>query len=85
LAGCRVTVYEHLNATLSIGYGPHTVARFNAKGQCIQQRAEKAVESDAAVEIRKKRGLPQAAWKTQNAFPHFPQPRRRFNSETSEV
>jgi len=68
LAGCRVTVYEHLNATLSIGYGPHTVAHFNAEGRGIRQRAEKAVESAAAVEIRKKRGFPQAAWKAQNAF-----------------
>ena len=68
LAGCRVTVYEHLNATLSIGYGPHTVARFTSTGRSIQQRAEKVVESAAAVEIRKKRGLPQAAWKAQNAF-----------------
>ena len=30
LAGCRVTLYEHLDGTLSIGYGPHTVARFCA-------------------------------------------------------
>src|SRR5262249_12886920 len=28
LAGCRVIVYEHLDATFSVGYGPHTVARF---------------------------------------------------------
>jgi transposase len=32
LAGCRVTVYEHLDATLSIGYGPHTVGRYSADG-----------------------------------------------------
>jgi transposase len=68
LAGCRVIVYEHLNATLSIGYGPHTVARFNPDGGAIQQRATKTVESAAAVGIRKKRGFPQAAWKAQNAF-----------------
>jgi hypothetical protein len=30
LAGCRVTVYEHLDGTLSVGYGPHCVGRFNA-------------------------------------------------------
>lgn len=35
LAGCRVTVYEHLDGTVSIGYGPHTVARFNRTGQPI--------------------------------------------------
>jgi hypothetical protein len=67
LAGCRVMVYEHLNTTLSIGYGPHTVARFNAEGGSIQS-GEKPVESAAAVGIRKKRRFPQAAWKAQNAF-----------------
>ena len=68
LAGCRVMVYEHLNATLSIGYGPHTVARFNAEDGSIKGRAEKTVESAAAVEIRNKRGFPQAAWKATTAF-----------------
>jgi transposase len=68
LAGCRVMVYEHLNATLSIGYGPHTVARFNAERRPMEPRARKLVESVASVEIRKKRGFPQDAWKAQNAF-----------------
>ena len=68
LAGCRVTVYQHLDGTLSIGYGPHTVAHFNAEGLASESRLKKAVESAAAVEIRKQRGFPQAAWKAQNAF-----------------
>jgi hypothetical protein len=32
LAGCRVTVYEHLNQTMSIGFGPHTVGRYSLDG-----------------------------------------------------
>jgi len=32
LADCRVTVYEHLNETLSIGFGPHTVGRYTRDG-----------------------------------------------------
>jgi len=28
LAGCRVTVYEHLNGTIVVRFGPHAVARF---------------------------------------------------------
>lgn len=68
LAGCRVMVYEHLDGTLSIGYGPHTVARFNAQGAMMEPRRKKAVESAAAVGIRNKRGFPQAAWKAQTAF-----------------
>ena len=34
-AGCEVLVYQHLDRTLSIGYGPHTLARFDASGQAI--------------------------------------------------
>src|ERR1700722_13596522 len=32
LAGCRVTIYEHLDRTWSIGYGPHIVGRYNQQG-----------------------------------------------------
>ena len=32
LADCRVTVYEHLNQTLSIGFGPHTVGQYTREG-----------------------------------------------------
>jgi hypothetical protein len=28
LAGCRVTVHEHLDDTLSITFGPHVVGRY---------------------------------------------------------
>jgi len=60
LAGCRVTVYQHLDGTLSIGYGPHTVAHFNAEGLASESLLKKAVESAAAVEFPKPRGFPQA-------------------------
>ncbi|MBI4478768.1 MAG: hypothetical protein HY651_01995, partial [Acidobacteria bacterium] len=36
LAGCRVTVYEHLDGTLSIGYGPHTVGHYGPDGAALQ-------------------------------------------------
>jgi transposase len=32
LAGCRVTICEHLDGTVSILYGPHVVARYTAQG-----------------------------------------------------
>ncbi len=32
LAGCRVTVYQHLDGPVTIGYGPHTVGRYSAEG-----------------------------------------------------
>ena len=32
LAGCRVMVYEHLDGTLGVGYGPHVVGRYTPEG-----------------------------------------------------
>jgi transposase len=32
LSGCQVLVYEHLDGTFTVGYGPHTLARFTAAG-----------------------------------------------------
>jgi transposase len=33
LAGCTVTIHEHLDTTVSIRYGPHVVGRYRADGQ----------------------------------------------------
>ena len=33
LAGCTVTIHKHLDGTISIRYGPHVVAGFDANGQ----------------------------------------------------
>ena len=32
LAGCRVTICEHLDGRVSILYGPHVVGRYTAQG-----------------------------------------------------
>ena len=32
LAGCRVTIHEHLNGTVSVRYGPHEVGQYLADG-----------------------------------------------------
>ncbi|MGH7427396.1 MAG: ISNCY family transposase [Candidatus Methylomirabilaceae bacterium] len=34
-ARCRVKVYEHLDGTLSVGHGPHTLGRYNAQGRLL--------------------------------------------------
>src|SRR5208283_2035691 len=33
LAGCTVTVHEHMDGTISIRYGPHVIGRFEANGE----------------------------------------------------
>jgi transposase len=54
LAGCRVTVHEHLDGTLTITYGPHVVGRYNAQGWPLlpetgrRSRRETAVEKTGA-------------------------------------
>jgi transposase len=61
LAGCSVIVYEHLDGTLSVGYGPHLVGRFNAEGIPLPMRRRKAVEKTVAA----------PPWKTLRVS-HFP-------------
>jgi len=41
LAGCTVTIHEHLNGTLSVRYGPHLVGRFAANGAPLSARETK--------------------------------------------
>ena len=43
LAGCRVTVYEHLDGTWTIGYGPHAVGRYTADGTRVSARQSLAL------------------------------------------
>jgi len=33
LAGCTVTIHEHLDGTVSIRYGPHVIGRFDENGE----------------------------------------------------
>ena len=40
LAGCTVTIHEHLDATVSIRFGPHTVGRYTPNGQPLQSKPQ---------------------------------------------
>jgi transposase len=42
LAGCTVTIHEHLDGRISIRYGPHVVAQFDAAGRAIGPAINKA-------------------------------------------
>ncbi len=48
LAGCRVTVYEHLDRTLSIGHGPQVVGRYTAEGLPLREEAGQLNSQDRA-------------------------------------
>ncbi len=36
LSGCRVMLYKHLDNTISIGFGAHTVGRYTSDGEALQ-------------------------------------------------
>jgi len=38
LAGCTVTIHEHLDDKISIRYGPHVVARFDLYGKALSNK-----------------------------------------------
>src|ERR1700674_1504534 len=40
LAGCTVTIHEHLDETVSIRFGPHTVGRYDADGHPLRPRPQ---------------------------------------------
>jgi transposase len=50
LSGCRVTVYEHLDGTLSLGYGTHEVGRYSSDGTPL--KAASTVEVKKAAKRR---------------------------------
>jgi transposase len=45
LAGCTVTIHEHLDETVSIRYGPHVVGRFTASGNPCRHGSGKPSQS----------------------------------------
>jgi len=52
LAGCRVTVHEHLDDTLSITFGPHVVGRYQTEAveMTPPRKATKSVASRSGLE-----------------------------------
>jgi hypothetical protein len=75
LAGCQVTVHQHLDGTLSLTHGPHRLGRFNAQGEALAQAitpAQRAVEKTRSGKVTKttfppRLGIPQSARDS-----HFP-------------
>src|SRR5947199_10294264 len=41
LAGCTVTIHEHLDGRVSLRYGPHVVGRFDNKGRPLTKAKER--------------------------------------------
>ena len=45
LAGCTVTIHEHLDTTISIRYGPHVVGRYDSEGKELGRHQKAGTES----------------------------------------
>ena len=68
LAGCRVTICEHLDGRLSLVYGPHVVGRFSAHGEPLEI-LKKARAPRCGNDAPRKAGK---TLKAKASFPRFP-------------
>ena len=77
LAGCRVTICEHLDGRVSIAHGPHVVGRYTATGEVL-------AKSENGRAPRCGNAAPRKAWKTpKTSFPPFP-PRLEIRHQTPD-
>jgi transposase len=56
LAGCTVTLHQHLDRTLSLSYGPHSLGRYDERGGSLlnpKLAAGKAVEKTRGGKVKK--------------------------------
>ncbi len=83
LAGCTVTIHEHLDGNVSIRYGPHVVGRYSATGEPRQAHAKKPPESrgkDGPVETME---IHKAVSPCLHRPLEIPPPRRDFHFPTA--
>jgi transposase len=83
LAGCTVTIHEHLDGSVSIRYGPHVVGRYAAPGESSPASANPSPESRG-------KGGPVETVENQKPVSHrshrpleIPQPRRDSHFPTA--
>ena len=86
LAGCTVTIHEHLNGEISIRYGPHVVGRYTADANPIRRK-----QHQPNPESRGKGG-PVEAMENHKPVSHrshrpleIPQKRRDFHFSTAPI
>jgi transposase len=75
LAGCQVTVHQHLDGTLSLSHGPHRLGRYNAQGKALAQAiplAQRAVEKTRGGKVRKTTFPPRLEIPPSTRDSHFP-------------
>jgi hypothetical protein len=58
LAGCKVTIYQHADQTISIGYGPHIVGRYDDAGKSLPAPATARRNQSAKSEAPRPKNKP---------------------------
>jgi transposase len=75
LAGCAVTVHQHLDGTLSLSYGPHALGRYDQQGGTIgnaKLAAGRAVEKPRGGKVKKPTFPPRLEIPQSARDSHFP-------------
>src|SRR5712691_665546 len=75
LAGCAVTVHQHLDGTLSLSYGPHSLGRYDERGIPMSHAklaAGRAVEKPRAGKVKKPTFPPRLEIPQSTRDSHFP-------------
>jgi hypothetical protein len=75
LAGCTVTVHQHLDRTLSLNYGPHSLGRYDERGGPILKpklAAGQAVEKTRGGKVPKQTFPPRLEIPQSARDSHFP-------------
>ncbi len=75
LAGCTVTVHQHLDGTLSMTHGPHRLGRYTAHGKAFTQTNSappKAVEKARGGKVQKPTFPPRLEIPQKARDSHFP-------------
>ena len=73
LAGCTVTVHQHLDGSISLTHGPHRLGRYSAQGEtwaADKKPARRAVEKTRAGKVQKPTFPPRFPQKPRDS--HFP-------------
>ena len=75
LAGCQVTVHQHLDGTLSLTHGPHLLGRYTAEGAAqgaTKMPARRAVEKPRGGKVQKPTFPPRLEIPQTARDSHFP-------------
>jgi transposase len=75
LAGCNVTVHQHLDGTISLTYGPHRLGRYTAQGVALTSTpnaVKPAVEKTPAGKVQRPTFPPSLEIPLRTRDSHFP-------------